>query len=431
MWIARRVVSILTLCGLAALAWYSLLFARADAAFRGNNLPALRTAVRLVPGNADYHALLAEYLETAGADPDGELAIATDLSPHESRFWIRRSFRAEMERKYADSERYLQQAYRVDKGFDPRWALMNYYFRRGNIPEFWRWTQEALDMSYGGLDPLFRLCLTVDSDPSITRKALPPRPAILFAFFSYLVKNQQIGSAAPIAVEAASTARQEDVPVLIDYCSRQLGHDNESSLAVWNTLCRRGLLRFRELAPRKGDILTNGDFAVAPLQRGFDWKYGTDAGVSIGPMDAAQGISIDIGGKQPETAWLMEQTIPLTPDKRYVLNYEYRLITAQPVSGLQWLILAAGTAAGAAPRAEDTSPGDPIAASSILSATDWNTGQMTFSSGRRNAARLALRYRRVPGTVTWTGTVQIRHVTSGLAEPGQAEHVLPGSGTPQ
>ncbi len=217
---ARWIASSLILCGLLVLAWYSVLLARADSSFRDNNLMALRTAVRLVPANAAYHALLAEHLEAAGANPDAELETATNLSPHESRYWIRRAFRAELEQKFDESERYLLVASRVDRGFDPRWALMNYYFRRGRLPQFWKSTREALDTSYGNLDPIFRLCLAASDDPTVIRQALPPRRDILFAFFSYLTAHERVESAAGMATELASSAQPDEVEALLDYSGK-------------------------------------------------------------------------------------------------------------------------------------------------------------------------------------------------------------------
>jgi hypothetical protein len=420
MLIARRTVSILTLCGLLALAWYSVLLARADISSRENTPAALRTAVRLVPANAAFHALLAEHLEATGENPDEELEIATSLSPYESRYWIRRGFRAEVERKYQDSERYLLEAYRVDRGFDPRWALMNYYFRSARPPEFWKSTREALDMSYGDLAPIFRLCLAASDDPSTTQRILPLRREILFAFFVYLIEHDRAEAAAVLAAELASGAQPSEVPVLLDYSGRQMGHNDASSLTVWNALCRRRLLPFVELAPDQGKIVTNSDFAAAPLQKGFDWKYGTEPGVAVGPMDAAQGVSIEVTGKQADSIRLLEQEIPLTPGKQYVIHYEYRLIGNAGDSGVHWGIQG--------PKPDDPAGKDSLAISSVLSARDWDNGQMMFSAGQHDSASLVLEYRRALGTIRWKGTVQIRRVTSELARPELArpELVPPG-----
>jgi hypothetical protein len=407
MFIRRLFLPLLTLLLLAVLAGYSVLLAMADAAFRQNTLNSAETAVHLVPSNASYHALLAEVLEESGANPDAELRMATVLSPHESRYWIRRAFRAEVEQKYDESERFLMEAHRVDRGFDPRWALMNYYFRRGRLPEFWKSARETLEMSYGDLNPIFRLCLSANTDPSFTARILPPRRAILLSFFSYLVQHKQMESVSAIAAELAATAETEDVPLLLDYCNRQMGHDNQSSLTVWNSLCRRHLLGFTELAPDHGNIVTNTDLVAASLQQGFDWRYGKTPEIKAKPIDTGKGISFEVSGFQPDSVAILEQEIPLTAGKQYLINYEYRLIGERPDSGLEWTVRPSS--------ADATGSDSPVVISPVLSGADWNTGQLRFSAGQLDAARLILQYRRLPGTVRWKGTVQIRRVTSGLA----------------
>jgi hypothetical protein len=410
MWIAKRIVSIITLCGLACLTWYSILLARADISFRDNNIEALRAAVQLAPGNAAYHALFAEHLESADENPDQQLELATDLSPHESRYWIRRGFRAELERKYAESERYLLRALEVDRGFDPRWALMNFYFRRGRLPEFWKSTREALDMSYGNRAPIFRLCLAANDDPSVTRQVLPPRREIHFAFFTYLIGHEFIDTAAGMAAELAAGAQPEEVPVFLDYCGRQMSHDVRSSLLVWNALCDRRLLPFTELAPEQGKIVTNGDFAVPPLQEGFDWRHSDSAGVAVGPLDSAQPLSITLNGSQSDHITLFEQTVPLAQGKTYSVNYEYQVAGDTGDTGLHWLVR--GVQAGS------TGGDDSPVVSPVFSARDWENGKIIFNAGQRQAARLVLEYQRLPATVKWNGTVRIRRVVSGLAQAG-------------
>lgn len=408
--ITRWIVSVFTFFCLSALICYSVVLGVADVSFRDNNLTSLKTAVRLVPSNALYRDVLAEHLEANGANPDLELEKATELSPRESRFWIRRGFRAEIEEKYADAERYLLEARRVDHGFDPRWALMNYYFRRDNSSQFWRWTRDAFEMSYGNLTPLFRLCLAVNNDPEATRQVLPARRNALLQFLGYLLNNKPIQSSASTAEELAVGATADDVPTLLSYCTRQIAGNVESALLVWNGLCRRKAISFKELAPEAGEIITNADFSAAPLQQGFDWQYGSLSGVMVGPMDAAHGISIDIGGKQDDVGELLGQWVPVTPGRQYVVQYEYRNLEGGPESGIRWEIH----------QPEPTAPPgmSVLASSSMFSGKDWSGGQFTFASGRRRFVRLSLEYRRDPGTLRWKGTVQIRRVVSGLVPGG-------------
>ena len=83
---------------------------------------------------------------------------------------------------------------------------------------------------------------------------------------------------------------------MLDYCSRQIGHNELSSVAVWNAMCNKHLLPFKALDPERGSVVTNADFAAVPLRKAFDWKYGEDTSSRIGPMDTGQGLSIDIDG---------------------------------------------------------------------------------------------------------------------------------------
>jgi hypothetical protein len=410
----RPIICGATLFALASLASYSVLLARADVSFLNNNLNSLRAAVQLAPTNAAYHELLAEHLEAAGVNPDDELEIAIRLSPHESRYWIRRSFRAEMEQNYQEAERDLIEANAVDLGFDPRWALMNFYFRRGNLTEFRRSAHAALGMSYGNRDPIFRLCLAIDGDPLATETLLPKRREIQADFLRYLLKNHSVALARTIAGEVAAGAGLDEAATLVEYSDKQKDRDRESSLAVWNILCRRGILPFAELLPQKGNIITNSSFMAIPLYRrnnerylaGYDWIYSGD-GISINPMDAETGISIDVSGKQPDVSELLAESVPLMPERAYVVNYEYRLVATQPNTGLRWILRGADS--------NETSGDRRIGESPALSDSDWANGRMVFNAGRNRAATLALEYRRMPGSQPWAGTVQIRRVTSALA----------------
>lgn len=417
MFIARRILSISALLGLIVSIWYSTLLARADSYVFNNTLDGLQAAVKLVPGNAAYHALLAEHLEAAGLNPDPELALATELSPRESRYWIRRGFRAEVEQKYADAETYLIKANSIDRGFDPRSALANFYFRRGKFPEFRKAVREALNIGWGNLDAIFRLCMAADDDPAITWAILPPRPNIRLAFFTYLVKHEYVKPAAQLADEAIADASPDDVPALFEYVSKQIVSDGAASLRAWNAMCKRGLLPFGELSPNAGQIVTNGDFAIPAVQQGFDWRYTIDQHVTIDPADLPGGLSIQISGTQPDHFSVIEQTVPLTPGMLYTIAYDYRLNGGSGSSGLRWLIQTPG------PQGDN----DPIAASSPLAGSDWKNGELTFSAGQRRSALLRLEYRRVPATLPWKGTLEIRRVSSFPARAG----VPARTGSPQ
>jgi len=407
MLVARRIVIVITLAGAAFTIYYSAVFARADSLFRLNSLASLKSAVLLVPGNAEYQALLAEFLEGAGVNPDDKLAAATELSPWESRFWVRRAFRSEVEQKLNDSERFLRQAVRVDTGFAPRAALVNYYFRRQNFPEFWKAAREALQTAYTDRREIFRLCFTVDDNVSTVRGLLPPGHRPLVELLSFLIDTNRLNQTENVASAVAAEAEPEDLSLLLGYVEQQTGKNDPSAVAVWNALCARHLVPFSPLSPGEGAIITNGEFE-GNIHRGFDWRVGAADGVIVSHSYAG-GESVELNGKQPESMVLMEQRIPVSAGKSYSISWQYQLDGATGDSGLRWTVEKGATDALSGPL--------PVAASATFGGTDWQKGQFSFTSDHGGIDRLRLEYRRASETVRWQGTLQLRHVVSAGAIP--------------
>lgn len=405
MLIVRRIVILLTLCGAGLTIYYLLVFARADSLFRQNNLPSLGSSVLLVPANAEYHALLGEFLEGSGLNPDNELAAATELSPLESRFWIRRAFRAEVEQKFDDSERFLRKAVQVDNGFSPRAALMNYYFRRQNLPEFWKAARAALQTAYTDRRAIFRLCFAVDDNVAVTRALLPPGHPPLTQLLAFLMETGRLAQTADIAPAVASEAEPDDLSLLLGYVEQQTGKNYTSAVAVWNALCARHLVPFSPLSPDRGVVVTNGDFD-GNIHRGFDWKIAAADGVAISHSYTG-GESVELNGKQPESMVLMEQPVPVMAGRSYSISWQYQLDGASGDSGLRWTL--ENGAIDAAPEQM------PVAASATFGGTAWQTGQFAFTSDHSGIDRLRLEYRRAPATIRWKGTLQLRHVNAARA----------------
>jgi tetratricopeptide (TPR) repeat protein len=198
----------LALCCLAA--YRSVALAVADYDYAENTLASVRRAVAIAPTNALYHAMMAEHMEGVGLNPDAELQAAIQLSPLDSKYWIRAGFRAEVEHDYPKAERYLLHAAEIDHKFDPRSALMNFYFRRNNVPEFWRWTDKAFELSYSDPTPMFQLMWNVTSDAEEIRKHIPAHADIEIPYLWFLINNQRPDASTEVARDAADKARTDD-----------------------------------------------------------------------------------------------------------------------------------------------------------------------------------------------------------------------------
>ena len=407
--IVERTACLLALPLLGLGIWLSVRLALADSAFHRDTPDSLAEAARLEPGNATYHDLLAETIEGQGGNPDAEWERAVRLSPLEASHWIGLGTRAEVERDYPRAEKYLLHAAQVDVGFEPRWALMNFYFRRGNLPEFSVWTRRALEISYGDLTPVFRLCWLATSDPRAIERMLPPAgqpvaKATELQYLQFLLGTRRFDAARPIAYGIAAQADDGNLPILIQYCDAMVEGHTDAALDVWNVLCRRKLIPFDPLTPAGGNVITNGDFRIKPAEHGFDWRIPRIDGVFVTVAAASEGspsaggASLEMSGNEPEECLLMAQIVPVAPGRRYHLDYEYRGAAAEDDSGLRWEI--------------DTldSPSVAIHSDDLKMTGDWSTGRLNFNPGAAHAARLTLRYKRALGTVRYQGTVALRKV---------------------
>ncbi|MEP6716669.1 MAG: hypothetical protein ABJC09_13950 [Terriglobia bacterium] len=400
-----RILAGALFAALAFAAWHAGRQAWADLLFQDNTLNSVQRAVLLEKGNAEYRELLGEHLEGLGYDPTSEFISATKLSPRNARYWIRLSFFHEVQGKYQDAERELLEADRVDRKFDPPWALMNFYFRRNNSREFWRWTRRALEISYDDVSAIFRLALNMDSDWRATAAVLPSRSDVAAQFLVFLTNDGRANGTGPLALQVARTAQAKDVPALLAWCNHAMEKEMPAAVAVWNTLCARGLLHHKALAPAEGQLITNGDFSWTPAETGFDWRADPVEGVSAQFPGGSEGLEVTLSGGQPENCFLLWQPIPLAAGQHYTLEYQYKVSGSDRTSsvGVHWEI--APPAAGAIlARSED-----------FQASSEWTTATFRFDSAGNNAARLMLRYIRPPGSVRWQGTLMVRELTSRIS----------------
>ena len=162
-----KITLILLIAVLASAAWWSVQLARADAYFRQQTPDALERAITLTPQNTAYLAMRALQNEYEGQDSQEQLKRIVHLNPRLAAPRIRLGLAAELRGDGAEAERWLLEAAAVDRQFETRWTLANFYFRQDR-DAFWTWMQSALEISYGDRKPLFELCWRKSSNPRAT-----------------------------------------------------------------------------------------------------------------------------------------------------------------------------------------------------------------------------------------------------------------------
>jgi hypothetical protein len=170
-----------------------------------------------------------------------------------------------------------------------------------------------------------------------------------------------------------------------------------AALDIWNSLADDHRIPFGRLQPDKGRAMTNGDFRVSPTFQGFDWRLAKLEGVSASGEEAG-GLRLTFSGTQPEDCEPLVQFVPTQEGTGHELHFAYQTYGIAPGSGLGW-------------RITDQNGATMLVDLQSLSSEHEKTGRVSFvaPTGCR-IARVALVYRRVPGTTRIEGFIILRRV---------------------
>jgi tetratricopeptide (TPR) repeat protein len=378
--IFSRITLLLMLGVLAVAALLSLRLAIADRAFRQGTPASVARALALLPGNTAYLAFRALQLEYDNEDPRPLLEQAARLNPLASAPRIRLGLAAETRGDAATAERWLLEAARVDRQFEPRWTLANFYFRQGKRDAFWQWMRAALEHSYGDRYPPFELCWRAAGSPEqILQRAIPDNRDVMAAYLRYLMgkHHEAVG---PAALRLAAMRAPADADLLDAACDLLIEAGNRAdAVTLW-----------RQVRPDSQGLLANGDFPRPPVHHGFDWRVTEQPGVQHALLNTGPGHRIELSGKQAEACELLRHYVVLEPGKAYRLGWEMRTRNVTTPTGIEW------------------SAGGQTA--EVASSEDWRAASVAFTP---TAALLpvTLRYRRPTGQPRVKGTLEIRNVT--------------------
>ena len=363
---------------LAVAGWWSVRLARADAAFRRHTPQDIARAIELEPDNAQYLAELALQAEYSGQDATPLLEEIARLNPRSSAPRIRLGLAAELRGDANLAERWLQEAYSVDRQFETRWTLANFYFRQGRTDEFWTWMRSALEVSYGDRVAAFDLCWQASNDPEeILNRAIPDRRAVVASYLAYALYHNRPAAVAGAAMKLAKMRSSDDLPLLYSATDAVLDPN------LWQALGN----------PRPEGI-THPNFEEARVGHGFDWRFADTPGVTQLALEGAHRIRFS--GQQPESCELLRQVVGgLHPSKAYTLRWEARTQGMKSPTGLTWKIA--------------KSMGE------VVASDDWSAGSMTFTPDSDRAV-LVLSYRRPEGQVRTDGSVDLRRVLTSSPE---------------
>lgn len=409
---AMRVLYACLVIGFTTAAAWSVRLAYADRWFHQQTIRETEKAIALTPGQADYYlrlGLLESQVNSKSATWALQRAVA--LNPSDARSWIELGLHYESEGTPRLAEQCLLRAAEEDKQYLPRWTLANYYFRRNEVDSFWFWAKQAAAMINEDPTALFQLCGRVVEDGTLIDRLNIARPDIRALYLAYLLNRQRLDLIHPASSYLLQETRATDVPLLLAACDRLLESKNVAgALDIWNTLADKRRIPFGRLQPAEGRVLTNGDFRVSPTLRGFDWRLPAVDGVSASG-DEGGGLRLSFSGLQPENCEALVQFVPTREHTQYELKFEYRTFGIAASSGLGW-------------RITDQNGRTTLVDAYDLASEREQSGTLSFVTPAAGSpiARVALVYRRVPGTIRIEGFIILRRVelkpkTEALRDP--------------
>lgn len=347
----------------------------------------LRRAVSLDPANPNLHLRLgmAEVFSLNHSDTaDGtrQLRLATELSPHETRYWSALASACQFEGKSNCAGQAIARTLALSP-MAPRihWQAANYYLwanqREDAISQF----SSLLKLDPGYAGPTFRSSLAAVGDPAVVYRAvLTPAssPRLKLAYVNFLSDHGDEDYAFQVWKKIAAGHSNFGFYDADPYLEHLIGaRKYEEALSVWHDLESRGLVR----EPANDDNLVfNGGFESVPLNAGFDWRYRQEPYVEIDfngdhPYQGKHCLEIafsDVENHQVEPVY---QIVPVMADQTYALTAQVR---------------SADITSGSGPRLRVTDPACPqclnVSSDAVVGTTPWHQLALRFRTGARTSA---------------------------------------------
>jgi len=346
-------------------------------------LAEIRKAVSFDRENPEFHFRLglAETYSLEGsnsAEGIRQLQRATDLSPHETRYWSALASACELAGKSACASHAISQTLTLSP-MTPRlhWEAANYYLRANQqalaLGQFHRLLE--IDLGYAGAT--FRICLQVTGDPdTVDRSVLTPAasPELKLAYVNFLTSQGNEGFAYQVWKEVATSRAPFSFLLADPYLEHLIvtGKYQEAT-AVWRELQRRGIVKKPDDDP--GNLVFNGSFKQAPLNAGFGWRYRQQPYLSFtfgdtGPYEGTGSLRLDFTVSEDGEYEPVFQLDPATPNQTYRLTASVRSQDITSPSG---------------PRLRVIDPACPacltVATDMTVGTTPWHKITLDFSTG--------------------------------------------------
>jgi tetratricopeptide (TPR) repeat protein len=366
----------------------------------------IRKAIRLEPGNSDYHDLLGRRLVLSGATVDeaiSEYRTAVRLNPYEARYWL------DLAGAYQFAERTSEQGDSVERAAeaDPTtphvaWEAANFFLVQGNREKALRYFRVVLANDPEAVDSALQLCWRASGDAKeIVDLALPPRPDVYLSFLRLLVTKQDVSAAQNVWDRLIGLGQAFSAKPALPYFRLLIAkREVASAKTAWQQLAAADP-SLQPYLPSSDNLVVNGGFEENLLNGGFDWWYQTHPQATLA-IDTTmfhsgdRSLSVTFDGHSVPGAPVI-QFVPVKPGTVYEFSAESRTEDIDTASGPRFGITDAYT---------NTSY---VLTDDTLGTTPWRLQRARFQTGP-NTNLLLLTIVRDPATPLIRGKLWIDDV---------------------
>jgi hypothetical protein len=303
----------------------------------------LQRAIRLSPGNADYHNRLGRYFTFAAPNPPAALdqyQAAVQINPHDAGYWLDLASAQHLAGNSAGQLQAIESALRAEPTAPHvAWEAANFFLVAGDpdraLREFRVVIENDLSLAPAALQYCWRVRPDVDA---LLRDVVPPRPDTLIALLSLLAsKNETEGTIktwdrlVQLHEKFPSSALYEHVRYLIR------ARRPDAAMTGWEQAS--GILGLSGYLPTPDNLVVNPDFSLDILNAGFDWTYVNRTGVRplLDPTDFREGhrsLSITFEGPGINDAGI-QQLVPVRGGTSYDFSAYYKSTEFEGAGGPQ------------------------------------------------------------------------------------------------
>jgi tetratricopeptide (TPR) repeat protein len=317
------------------------------------DLSSLQRAVRLSPGNADYHHRLGRYYAFVAGEPQpalDSLRAAVTLNPHDAHYWFDLAAAYQVTGDTTGQRAGLERALQAEPTApDVAWEAANFFLIDGDIDRALSEFRVVIGNDISLADAAMRACWRVRPDAdALLREAIPARTDTLLGFIALLRSYKETDGTIEAWNRLLQLHEKFDRRHLYDQVNFLIGaRRTDAALSAWEQSA--GLLGLSAYLPTDDNLVVNGDFSLDILNGGFDWTYVNRNGVKpvLDPSSFRQGhrsLSITFEGPGFNDAGVQE-LIPVHGPASYDFSAYYKSADFEGAGGLQLALRDAYTGA--------------------------------------------------------------------------------------